>query len=70
MFEKRQVPGHAFVLHFSVSSESPRVVHFFPPCCGRGLVHVLERKRCPPPHESEQSDHSVHVLYPPLTQFR
>ena len=59
--------GHGGASHdsFPVSTSSP--LHGWPPYCGCGLLHALERVFVfnPFPHEAEHSPHSLHFVYVP-----
>jgi hypothetical protein len=52
-------------LPFPVSTSSP--LHGWPPYCGCGLLHALERVFVfnPVPQETEHSPHSLHFVYVP-----
>jgi len=57
--------GQAFVLHGFDSDAEP--TQSLPPWAGEGLVHVLERTVCPPPHFFEHGPHASKSDQPPST---
>ena len=66
----RDLPGHEFKLHNSVSSVGPRAEQSEPPNCAGGLVHERDLTRLPPPQVRSHSLQRLHVPYMPLTAER
>ena len=60
-----QSPGQGLVLHAFKWTFVP--IHFFPPCAGAGLVHVLNLFIIPPPQLLLHSSYSPKLLHLPST---